>query len=436
MHYWLTALRAARSAIAKLAAIVVLALGMIGHGFAAEGHFRGGLVSGSRILTVTSLQDSGPGSLRAALSASGARLVVFEVAGVIRLETDLIIANGDLTIAGETAPSPGIVIYGGSLRIRASDIVISHISIYAGAASDSKIAEARDSISIYGSPSRKHVISEVLLRNVSVGWGVDENLGIQGLVDGVRIERSLIAHPLVRGGHPKGDHGMNLLLANSVRRISVYGSVLAGADYRSPRLTQGNQVTFVNNIVAASGRAATHIDTSKETLAAGAIDLINNAYLPGPKSQCRIFAIRVGKGFFDVAPPTPVHIAGNIVAGPHAGCYRGTQEMEARLSLQPVTTMGNWTVMPATSLLTSVLPQAGSHPQSRNPLDQAIIRGVESGNLTILQEEPAGGMPDIPERRRAVALPAGGNLSSEGALAATRAWLCRQHQALTSGAAC
>jgi hypothetical protein len=156
----------------------------------------GGVVEGTKIIRVSSLADSGAGSLREALRAAGPRVVVFDVAGYIELHSDLTIENGQVTIAGQTAPGLGVILRGGTINIRASDIVIEHVAIYAGSSADPKRAANRDGINIYGRPSRKAWLKNVVLRNLSVGWGVDENIGINGLVDGVKIERSLIAEAL------------------------------------------------------------------------------------------------------------------------------------------------------------------------------------------------------------------------------------------------
>ena len=69
---------------------------------------------GGTLIEVTNLNDSGPGSFRAAVEASGPRIVVFRVGGTIELQSSLIITNPYITIAGQTAPGGGITLKNGS----------------------------------------------------------------------------------------------------------------------------------------------------------------------------------------------------------------------------------------------------------------------------------------------------------------------------------
>jgi hypothetical protein len=87
---------------------------------------------GGQVLKVINLNPSGPGSLHAAVSASGPRVVVFEVSGTIRITSDMVIQNPYITIAGQTAPSPGILIRGAALTIATHDVLVQHIRVRAG----------------------------------------------------------------------------------------------------------------------------------------------------------------------------------------------------------------------------------------------------------------------------------------------------------------
>ena len=87
---------------------------------------------GGKVYRVTNLKADGAGSLKACVDGKEPRICIFEVSGTIRITSDLMIRHGRLTIAGQTAPSPGIMIRGAALRIQASDILVQHIRVRAG----------------------------------------------------------------------------------------------------------------------------------------------------------------------------------------------------------------------------------------------------------------------------------------------------------------
>lgn len=399
----------------------------------------GGLRPNARILIVTSLDDDGPGTLRAAIAASGPRVIVFQTSGLIRLKSDLVLQSGEVTIAGETAPSPGIVLTNGTLAIRASDVVISHLAIYAGATSDPKIAENRDALNLYGSPGKNIRLSDVVLRNVSLGWGIDENLGIQGNTDGLKIERALITQPLRNAGHPKGIHSMNLLLGNRAGRVIIVGSILASSEQRSPRLTQGNRVSFLNNLIYGPGRVATHIDSSKEVFNAGAIDIVGNVYQPTADTKCRQPFIRIDQRFFEREPRTGIHLADNILAGEHARCLNNSVSVEtSMLSTARQTQVASWSLSPASAVVPRIYGEAGAHPAARNPIDNRAIREIRDGTMRIINTEAdVGGVPAIPVKTHKLDLPVRSDrIETAEDAAKVKTWLCARHQAVSGGLAC
>jgi pectate lyase len=90
---------------------------------------------GGRIVKVTTLANDGVGSLRAALAMAEPRIIVFEVGGVIDLERQTLkITEPNVTIAGQTAPSPGVTLIQGGIDVLTHDVVLQHIRVRTGEA--------------------------------------------------------------------------------------------------------------------------------------------------------------------------------------------------------------------------------------------------------------------------------------------------------------
>ena len=123
---------------------------------------------GGKVLVVTNLNDDGPGSLRWACEQGGARIIVFNVAGIIRLSTPLIIRAPYITIAGQTAPGDGVCIAGESVWINTHDVIIRYMRFRRG---ETWVGRRDDAIG--GNP-----IGNIMIDHVSATWGLDENMSM------------------------------------------------------------------------------------------------------------------------------------------------------------------------------------------------------------------------------------------------------------------
>lgn len=241
---------------------------------------------GGRVLRVTHTGDSGPGSLRAAVEAEGARTIVFDTGGVIRLESPLVIRRGRVTVAGQTAPGGGITLIGQPLIVSADDVIVRHIRSRLGI----EQAVEEDAISI--TRGRR-----IILDHVSASWSVDETLSVgsrydppeRGIYD-VTVQNSLIAESLNASAHAKGDHGYGSLVRGGYgARISFIGNLWASHRARMPRPgnynppevdPEGPYFEFRGNVFYNWGgeQAGYNADTRSVSTYA----FIGNAYLPGP----------------------------------------------------------------------------------------------------------------------------------------------------------
>ena len=195
---------------------------------------RGG--RGGKVILVTNLNDTGPGSLRDACETEGPRIVVFTVSGTITLESRLRISNPYITIAGQTAPGDGICIKKYPLSINASEVIIRYIRVRLGDESD---ADA-DAIS-----GRYH--KNIIIDHVSASWSVDETVSIYHC-ENVTIQWCMISESMYDSGHVKGTHGYGGIWGSNYS--TYHHNLLAHHSSRNPRFASGcGYNDFRNNVV-------------------------------------------------------------------------------------------------------------------------------------------------------------------------------------------
>jgi hypothetical protein len=160
---------------------------------------------GGAVIAVTNLDDSGPGSFRAACEANGPRIVVFRVGGLIDLKKNVVIKNPNITIAAQTAPGDGICLRDHQLMIDTHDVVLRYLRSRPGDIAGKEV----DAISIAG--SSRNVIAD----HCSATWSVDEALSPSGDISNITVQWCLIAEGLNKSVHKKGAHGYGSLVRAS-----------------------------------------------------------------------------------------------------------------------------------------------------------------------------------------------------------------------------
>jgi hypothetical protein len=243
---------------------------------------------GGRVVKVTNLDDDGPGSLRAALRMDVPRTVVFDVSGVIELEREIVLKNGRVTIAGQSAPGDGITLKNHGLVIKADEVIVRYIRSRPG--SDAGVET--DAISV----SAGH---NVIIDHCSTSWGTDETLTVSpsnknGLrsIDKVTVQWSIISESLNDSVHSKGRHGYGSLVRGSAgARYSFHHNLWAHHQARMPR--PGNYVDaktdpegplfdFRNNVFYNWGGASSGYNADTESRIR--YNFVNNWYQRGPDS--------------------------------------------------------------------------------------------------------------------------------------------------------
>ncbi|MDK2760178.1 MAG: pectate lyase [Sphingopyxis sp.] len=345
---------------------------------------------GGQVLRVTNLDDDGPGSLRHAIEQDFPRIVRFDVAGTIRLKTDLVIRNPRITISGLGAPAGGIALADRSLIVNADDVVIRYIRSRLG----SRSGEEGDAISIAGG-------RRIILDHVSASWSVDETLSVSARYDrtpgiyDVTVQWSIISESLRRAGHSKGEHGYgSLIRGGRGSRFSFHHNLWAHHVQRMPRPgnytpaaidPEGPLIEFRSNIFYNWGGTAAGYNADKDSAATYAF--IDNCYITGPDTQGTYI-------FREENPNAKSWFAGNslngaIPADPWSLVKGLRNPLAAAPDIAPVSSD------PATGGCAAVLTGSGASAP-RDAVDARVVADVIDRRGRIIDsEDQVGGWPDL-----------------------------------------
>lgn len=240
-------------------------------------------VASPEVYIVTNLNDSGAGSFRDACSKQG-RFIVFAISGIIKLSSDLVIPK-NTTIAGQTAPGEGIVLYGRKVSFSGSDNTIArYIRIRLSSGNgNSKSADAS------GIANGK----DMILDHLSVTWGMDEVFSINwdskgNNPDNITIQNSIIGQGLHRHNHSAG----GLMQPSEGGKISLIRNLYSSNKTRNPKVKGINE--FVNNVVynwGNYGNTYGHSESGEAYIMGGDsagesfVNIINNYFISGPSTR-------------------------------------------------------------------------------------------------------------------------------------------------------
>lgn len=370
---------------------------------------------GGRILHVTNLNDSGPGSLRDAVEQFGPRTVVFDVSGLITLESRLIIrsTNSNLTIAGQTAPGKGICLRKYNFgMLGATNVIIRYIRVRPGNLSGTTL----DGMGMASA-------NNCIIDHCSISWTLDEAFSSRSGKN-ITLQRTLISEALNDAGHKKyppgtqhgyaasigGDVGSfhhNLLANNCGRNWSLAGGLSKPKNEYAGRLDLRNNVVFNWKSRATDGGAHQ-------------VNFVNNYYQPGPATAF-FYALNAQYGGF---PGTQqYYFAGNVMPG-HFGLTN--QEAGKKMSTERggnlPATYSAWVdkeffpsfvkTHTAEEAYTNVLADVGCNFPTLDEHDTRIIAEVRSGKTNFKgsktglaglpdSQEDVGGWDNYPEVHRA-----------------------------------
>ncbi|MFO7670513.1 MAG: hypothetical protein R6W31_12710, partial [Bacteroidales bacterium] len=227
---------------------------------------------GGKVYEVTNLNDNGPGSLRAAVQASGPRTVVFRVSGTIELNSDLDIRNPFITIAGQTAPGEGICIRNYPIMIRADEIILRYLRVRLGdeSGNDTDVISGR-------------YYKNIIIDHVSASWSVDETVSIYHC-NSVTVQWCLISESLYNSNHEKGHHGFGGIWGGP--NSSYHHNLIAHHSSRNPRFASGcGNTDFRNNVIYNWGYQSVYggekVQPNSE-FTFSSVNMVANYYKQGP----------------------------------------------------------------------------------------------------------------------------------------------------------
>lgn len=246
---------------------------------------RGG--RGGQVCEVTSLADSGTGSLRACIEASGPRHVIFRTGGTILLRNQLVIEDPYITIAGQTAPGGGITLRmdpdsgsdHGTMTIATHDVVIRYLRFRPGNGGNGD--DSHDAVTIYGEG-----VHDIVVDHSSFSWAMDENVNTYDYSSDITVSYAIIAEGLRYAGHPGGEHSKGMLAGGAgAHNVSIHHNLFVSNVDRNPQISGLSVADVRNNVIYnygdGSGDGVTLVSSSK---GAAQVNWVGNFYKPGPDS--------------------------------------------------------------------------------------------------------------------------------------------------------
>jgi len=376
---------------------------------------------GGKVYFVTKLTDDGSeGTLRYALNQKGARYIVFKTGGTIYLDSLLKIKEGNVTIAGQTAPGDGITVANYETFVAADNVVIRYIRFRMG---DQKKFE--------GDAFGARFIKNLIVDHCSMSWSTDETVSVYAN-ENTTVQWCIIAESLRNSVHQKGAHGYGGIAGG--KYASFHHNLYAHHDSRNPRLGEyaGSKFAltdltdFRNNVIYNWGHNSIYGGEGMN------MNIINNYYKPGPATISRQRIVAIDKNEKPEAEVYNIwgkyYINGNVIEGnPEVSKDNWTQGVFAQIKPsyhltdqdkneikinQPHDIQNNVKTHSAKEAYEKIV-QIGGAALVRDAVDVHILKDVKNGSFTykgskgstngiIDSQKDGGGFPDL---KQGTALP-------------------------------
>ena len=344
---------------------------------------------GGRVITVTNLNDRGPGSLRDACEQGGARIVVFNVSGIIRIKTPIIVRAPYITIAGQTAPGDGVCLAGESFWVNTHDVIVRHMRFRRG---ETWVGRRDDSFG--GNP-----VGNIMIDHCSCTFGLDENISFyrhmfnpgKGYNDlklptvNVTIQNTISAKALDTYNHAFGS-------TLGGENCSFMRNLWASNAGRNPSIGWNGIFNFANNVIY--NWVHRSVDGGDYT---ALYNIINNYYKPGPLTPKdtpvghRFVKPEAGRSKLGYYVFGRVYCNGNVMEGNETVTkdnWAGGVQVEEQPNTDGYTADMKWNepfpmpsfpIMSAKEAYNFVMDNVGANIPKRDIVDQRIIEEVKTG---------------------------------------------------------
>lgn len=404
------------------------------------------------IIKVTSLADSGSGSLREALEGSDLppRIIIFMISGTIVLLSDISITSPYFMIAGQTAPSPGITIRGdlnasvsaGGIVCYTHDGYFGHFRIRTGDGGPTLFnTTAHDALLLYNYAPTGQLCYNIVLDHMSISWAPGKNLNLINESFGVTVHKCLIAEALFRSraiyddfsdGNPSG---MGCLLAPG-DGITFNRTAWVSCPARCPEIHDKTTAQLINCLIYNyghgngsevqsqypfgtffyTGSAADQAARGDSELAPSFCSIVGSKYItgPGPYLYTPLTAVYV----WSVNPGSQLYMNDTIIdAGAFAQTLFGINPSayDPRVGFSP-TDLSSFTILPSSSVEPTILGDVGARPNDQDAVDARLCADVTMRRSygPIASQNEVGGWPSLAVRGGSFVVPSNPHVDAGG----------------------
>ena len=363
--------------------------------------------------------------------ADTGKIILFEVSGTIVATTEpfgYTVKHSYTTIAGQTAPSPGITLRNICFGVKASDVFVQHLRIRIGDDQPGYDAENRGS-GIVGSSD----IYNVVFDHCSISWGIDENFTVWNdsrwnnskayKLENITLSNSIISEALNNSIHPKGPHSMGPTIGYDTQNISLIRNLFAHNHARNPYL-RSTKIAVVNNLVYNAKEPPGGIRPVFGPIEAS---FVGNVIRPGPDSGSTSGCVASFHGWkndwYNDGVGSKVYTHDNITANcdRYSGEWVGVQDANNYRRVAGIKAVSPpvWPLklkaLPSKDVEKYIIAHAGARPFDRDEVDIRIINDVKNGTGRIIDsQKDVDGWPVLRQSKRRLNIPLNPHKDNDG----------------------